>query len=104
MRERLRAWLDERARRWPDTLNPHLFINKHTALRASPVSMVWIRKTLGMPGKDIRDDRILHEAIATQGDVRRLGDLFGISVNTALRYTHSLGQPTTPGPTTGSGT
>jgi hypothetical protein len=104
VRERLRAWLEERTRRWPDTLNPHLFINKHTALRASPVSMVWIRETLGMPGKDIRDDRILHEAIATQGDVRRLGDLFGISVNTALRYTHSLGQPTTPGPTTGSGT
>jgi hypothetical protein len=104
VRQALSAWLDERARRWPHTLNPHLFITQHSALRSSPPSMVWIRDTLGMPGKDIRNDRILHEAIATDGDIRRLADLFGISVNTALRYTHSTEQPAAPGPTTSSGT
>jgi hypothetical protein len=31
VRERLAAWLDERARRWPATVNPHLFINWYTA-------------------------------------------------------------------------
>jgi hypothetical protein len=104
VRQALRGWLDERARRWPHTLNPHVFITHHSALRTTPASMVWIRDTLGMPGKDIRNDRILHEAIATRGDIRRLADLFGISVHTALRYTHSPEQPNTPGPTTGSGT
>lgn len=27
-----REWLDHRRRRWPDTANPHLLINKFTAL------------------------------------------------------------------------
>ena len=90
VRERLRAWLDERARRWPHTLTPHLFINKHTALRSTPISKVWINDILKLPAKDIRDDRILNEAIASNGDVRRLEALFGISTMAALRYTQSL--------------
>ena len=35
-------------------------------------------------------DRILDEAIATRGDVRRLADLFAITVKTAERYTRVL--------------
>lgn len=31
VRERLAAWLDERAHRWPATVNPHLFISWYTA-------------------------------------------------------------------------
>jgi hypothetical protein len=104
VRDRLRTWLDERARRWPHTLNPHLFINKHTALRTTPVSNVWIGDILNLPASDIRDDRILDEAIATNGDVRRLEDLFGISTMTALRYTHSSEQPLNPETPTGSRT
>jgi integrase len=38
VRERLAAWLDDRARRWPATVNPHLFINWYTAVRESRVS------------------------------------------------------------------
>jgi hypothetical protein len=93
VRERLSAMLTERARRWPGTANPYLFINQYTAARACPVSTPWITATLGVPAKTIRDDRILHEAIATQGDVRQLCELFGIGVASALRYTHTTDQP-----------
>lgn len=86
VRERLAAWLDERADRWPDTINPHLFINKNTAVRTCPVSSGWISATIGIPARTIRQDRILDEALATRGDIRRLCDLFGLTVGTATRY------------------
>ncbi|MFJ6742973.1 hypothetical protein ACIQOU_29280 [Streptomyces sp. NPDC091279] len=34
------AWLDYRRRRWPDTANLHLLINKQTALETGPISGV----------------------------------------------------------------
>ena len=40
----------------------------------------------GLSPTAIREDRILHEALATRGDVRRLTDLFGLSVHAASRY------------------
>ena len=86
VRARINAWLDERTRRWPNTANAHLFINKHTAVRTCPVSIPWITTTLGISAQAIREDRILHESIATRGDVRRLGDLFGLTVGGAERY------------------
>lgn len=103
-RQRLSAWLDQRTRRWPQTINPHVFINQYTAVRTRPVSTVWITVTLGIPARAIRDDRILHEACATEGDVRRLCDLFGLSVPTALRYTHSPDHADTLDTTAGSRT
>lgn len=78
--------LTERSRRWPSTINPHLFITGRTAVRTTPVCSVWISDKLGVLPQKIREDRILNEAIATDGDVRRLSDLFGISVMTAQRY------------------
>ena len=95
VRAKLRAWLDERARRWPNTTNPHLFINLHTAVRTCPTSREWITVTLGVSAQAIREDRILHEALATKGDVRRLGDLFGLTVAGAERYAHTTDQPAT---------
>ncbi|MFC4851867.1 hypothetical protein [Actinophytocola glycyrrhizae] len=89
-RERLAAWLNHRAHRWPATTNPHLLINTKTAVRSGQVSHVWINKTLGLPAQAVREDRILDEAIATGGDLRRLGDLFGLSVNAAERYTRTV--------------
>jgi len=87
VRERLAAWLDERARRWPATVNPHLFINWYTAVRESPVSSPWISHTLGISPQAVREDRILDEALATGGDIRRLCDLFGLTVGGTERYT-----------------
>jgi hypothetical protein len=93
VRERLTAYLDHRGRRWPTTVNPHLFINVRTAVRTGRVSHLYINQTVGLPVQLIREDRILHEAHATGGDVRRLCDLFGLSVVGAQRYTATLDHP-----------
>jgi hypothetical protein len=91
VRERLAAWLDERACRWPATVNPHLFINWYTAVRETPVSSPWISHTLGTSPQAVREDRILDESLATGGDVRRLCDLFGLTVGGAERYARPAG-------------
>lgn len=93
VRQRLATYLDYRTTRWPNTTNPHLFINLRTAIRDGGVSHLWINQTIGMPVQVIREDRILHEAHATSGDVRRLCDLFGLSVPGAQRYTATLDHP-----------
>jgi hypothetical protein len=36
--ERLRAYLDMRQHRWPDTANPHLFLTEHTGRRTEECS------------------------------------------------------------------
>jgi hypothetical protein len=93
---RLTAWLDHRARRWPHSRNEHLFVTQFTAGRlvAPSISFPW-HKTRLSP-RALREDRILAEAHASGGDVRRLCDLFGIAVETALRYTTTLERPPAP--------
>ncbi|MFF4620487.1 hypothetical protein [Nonomuraea jabiensis] len=85
VRTRLAAWLDERHRRWLRTANPHLFINIDTAVLTTSVSAFWANATLGNSAQTLVEDRVLDEATAT-GDVRRICDLFDITVETALRY------------------
>lgn len=80
------AYLDHRAACWPNTINPHVFINRRSATHTRPVNTNWFRDTLGMPPDAVRRDRILDEAIATGGDLRRITDLFGVSVATADRF------------------
>jgi integrase len=94
VRTSLTRWLDERTRRWPNTVNPHLFINLHTAVRTCPADPTWVSATIGVSAQAIREDRILHEAITT-GDIRRLCDLFGLTVGGAERYTHTIDQSNT---------
>lgn len=93
VRTRIGAWLDHRRRRWPNTANPHLFINSRSATTLGPVGRRWIRLSLGAPGRVLREDRILNEAQASGGDVRRLVDLFGLSVKAASRYANTVGHP-----------
>jgi hypothetical protein len=93
VRQRLAAYLDYRHRRWPNTANPHLFIHYRNANTTTPVTPWWIRKRLGMSAQSIRQDRILDEAHATGGDVRRICDLFGLSVAGAYRYTVTVDHP-----------
>lgn len=96
VRHRLTAYLDHRAARWPHSPNPHLFIHFRTAARTEAVGARWIRCTLDLPGSAsaVRQDRILHEAIATGGDTRRLCDLFGLSIHAASRYSAIVREPT----------
>jgi len=87
---RLAAWLDYRAATWPNTINPHLFINRRTGPRLTPVSRPFPWREVGFRPQTLREDRILDEVRATGGDVRRICELFGLSVEGALRYTSTL--------------
>ncbi|WP_405165563.1 hypothetical protein OG203_10930 [Nocardia sp. NBC_01499] len=90
VRVRIQAWLSERTQRWPNSANPHLFISKRTAIRAKPVGVEWVTQRLGLTAQAIREDRILDELHATGGDVRRICDLFGLSIAGAVRYSSAL--------------
>lgn len=86
VRQRLATWITHRNQRWPTTANAHLFINSYTAIRTTPITAAYTSTVVGYPVQLIRQDRMLDEAIATGGDVRRLCDLFGITVGAAERY------------------
>lgn len=90
VRERLTAWLAYRDKRWPKTLNPHVFISRRTALDLAPVGASWINTSMGMTAQKVREDRILHEFLANGGDIRRLCDMFGLSIPAAARYSTVL--------------
>ena len=57
----------------------------------------WLHTTLRP--QSLREDRILSEIHATGGDIRRICDLFGLSVEGATRYLKSVEHHdlTTPG-------
>jgi hypothetical protein len=93
---RLHRWLDYRDMRWPNTLYDHFFLHYRTACRPdTAVGHRWLRLTIGegLTASSIREDRILNEAHATNGDVRRLVDLFGLSVQASTRYTNTVDHP-----------
>jgi hypothetical protein len=63
--------------------------------RTVPVGLRWVWLTIG-PGLSataLREDRILDEARASGGDVRRICDLFGLSIQAACRHTATLDHP-----------
>ena len=86
VRVRISAWLDYRNTRWPTTANPHVFLNHRNSSRTTAVGGRWLTLATGIPIHLMREDRILNEARATGGDVRRICDLFGLTVEGALRY------------------
>ncbi|TDB95673.1 hypothetical protein E1266_12330 [Actinomadura sp. 7K534] len=90
---RLAAYLDYRGQRWPNTANPHFFITVITARNTAEAHRKWVNNTLGFRAQDLRDDRILDEAHASNGDIRRIRDLFGLTVNAAQRYVDALRHP-----------
>lgn len=96
---RLAAYLDHRRRQWPTTANPYLLVHFRTATTGAPVGCRWINLRLGphLTTRSLRDDRLLDEALATDGDVKRLAALFAISPRTAQRYTQHLTSPSLQG-------
>lgn len=106
VRTRLAAYLDHRARTWPGTINPYLLINRRTAPRTCPAGVRYPWAGLPVRPQALREDRILAEIHASGGDVRRICDLFGMSVTGALRYLPASARltdtehpgPHTPGP------
>ncbi|WP_454607320.1 hypothetical protein [Streptomyces tendae] len=83
------AWLRERHRRWPVTTNPHLLINRWTAVDTthSPIGTTFtaIFRPTGLTMPTLRQDRIRNEAFE-RDDPLHLMRLFGISSHTAMRY------------------
>ena len=69
----------------------------HPALRARPQSRPTPvdQAETGIPGgvQAIREDRFVHEAHASGGDIRRICDLFGLSVTAAERYIDTIDHP-----------
>ncbi|MET8181676.1 hypothetical protein [Streptomyces sp. NPDC005336] len=87
-----REWLEFRRRRWPDTANPHLLINKITALGTGPVSGVSLSEPLrGQAAtlEQLRIDRQLEEALVHGPDPLHLAEVFGLDEKTAIRYASS---------------
>ena len=84
------AWLDHRRDRWPHTANRHVLLTTKTALRTTPVSQISVQQSLSDKGftiERIHADRILHEGLTAGPDPLHLSLVFGISHNTARRYT-----------------
>ena len=90
---RLGAWLDQRARAWPGSINPHLFIGRRSAPRLVPVGRQFPWRNTNLRPRALREDRILQEIDATGGDIRRICDLFGLTVEAAVRYATTLDHP-----------
>jgi hypothetical protein len=93
VRIRLAAWLDQRARTWPNSINPHLFISRRSAPRLTPVGPQFPWTSTSLKPQALREDRIVQEIHATGGDVRRICDLFGLSIDAAMRYAATLDHP-----------
>jgi hypothetical protein len=89
-------WLDYRRTRWPDTANPHLLINQHSAMGTGPVSTIYFAKTKlrGQAAtlERLRVDRQLEEARAHGPDPLHLAAMFGLDPKTAIRYAENARQ------------
>jgi hypothetical protein len=90
---RLGVWLDHRQATWPNTINPHLFITRRSAPRLTPVGKQFPFKGTGLTAQAIREDRIVQEIHANGGDIRKLCDLFALSISAAMRYGTALNHP-----------
>lgn len=93
VKQRLNAYLAHRRQRWPHTANAHFFVHDHSAHATEAVQMWWVNRRLGMPARALRQHRIVDEVHATAGDLRRICDLFGVSIGTAEFYATTLNHP-----------
>jgi len=93
VRTRLAAYLDHRARAWPESANPYLIVSRRTAGRLSAPGRNYPWIMLELRPQALREDRLLAETHATGGDIKRICDLFGMSVAGATRYTTTIEHP-----------
>jgi len=93
----IRGYLDFRNQRWPATTSPYLLVTRKTAHTSQPVSVFWMNRLFrGLPvtAEQLRDDRIVEEALAGRADPLHLAAVFGLGPRTGLRYA----QAARPGP------
>jgi hypothetical protein len=85
----IRGYLDFRNQRWPTTTSPYLLVTRKTAHTGSPVSRFWLNRLFrGLPvtAEQLRDDRIIEEALARRPDPLHLAAVFGFGPRAGLRY------------------
>jgi integrase len=89
----LTCYIDERRSRWPRTANPHLLLSPVTAHADGPVSHRFMARhlhELGLTITQLKTDRILDEAIATDGDPLHLSQVFGLSHASSCHYANAI--------------
>ena len=83
------SYLGFRNQRWPSTANPYLLITRNTAHTGEPASRFWMSRRfrrLPVTAAQLRDDRIVEEALAGRADPLHLAAVFGFGPRTGLRY------------------
>ena len=93
------SYLGFRNQRWPSTANPYLLITRKTAHTGEPASRFWMSRRfrrLPVTAAQLRDDRIVEEALAGRADPLHLAAVFGFGPRTGLRYAQAarkVGEP-----------
>ena len=85
----IRGYVTFRNRRWPATTSPYLLVTRKTAHTGEPVSRFWMNRLfrdLPVTAGQLRDDRIIEEALAGRADPLHLAAVFGFGPRTGLRY------------------
>jgi len=95
----IRSYLAFRDQRWPTTTSPYLLVTRKTAHTGQPVSEFWLTALFrGLPvtAEQLRDDRIVEEALAGRADPLHLAAVFGFGPRTRLRYAQAAHDPGAP--------
>jgi len=95
----IRGYLDFRDTRWPATASPYLLVTRKTAHTGEPVSSFWMNRLfrdLPVTTEQLRDDRIVEEALAGRADPLHLAAVFGFGPRTGLRYAQAASMTTQP--------
>ncbi len=85
----IRGYLGFRNQRWPATSSPYLLVTRKTAHTGEPASRFWLNRlfqSLPVTAEQLRDDRIIEEALAGHPDPLHLAAVFGFGPRTGLRY------------------
>jgi hypothetical protein len=85
----IRGYLAFRNHRWPATTSPYLLVTRKTAHTGEPVSRYWMNRlfrSLPVTAEQLRDDRIIEEALSGRADPLHLAAVFGFGPRTGLRY------------------
>ncbi len=103
----IRGYLAFRNQRWPATTSPYLLVTRKTAHTGQPVSEFWMTRLFrGLPvtAEQLRDDRIVEEALAGRADPLHLAAVFSFGPRTGLRYAQAASHTGEPAGTSTSKT
>ena len=95
----IRGYLGFRGTRWPATASPYLLVTRKTAHTGEPVSRFWMNRLFrGLPvtAEQLRDDRIVEEALAGRADPLHLAAVFGFGARAGLRYAQAASTAAEP--------